>query len=156
MIRRLYEWIGAPGRLDGSPPGVLEAARDPQAETGITVRLDPATSVATLRLTSFGDDLGARLREELRRLRESELRVIEASVDMTRPGAAAAASHLEDLGFIFTGVLPSGPASDLVTFQYFNGVLVDYDLMRIDSDETRELIAYVRAMDPDAPGALRG
>ena len=47
-------------------------------------------------------------------------------------------------------MLPAGPATDLATFEYFNGVLVDYDLMKIDSDETRELVAYVRAMDPDA------
>jgi hypothetical protein len=151
MIRRLYEWIGAPGRLDGSPPGVLRDMRDDSAETSITVRLDLSTSVATLRVSGFGSDLRDRLRDELRRLRESELRVIEASLDMTRPGAAAAAAQLEELGFIFTGVLPAGPETDLATFEYFNGVLVDYDLMRIDSDETRELVAYVRAMDPDAP-----
>lgn len=150
MIRRLYEWIGAPGRLDGSPPGALAGLRDGRAETDITVRLDPATSVATLRVRGLGGDLRERLRDELRRLRESELRVIEASIDMTRPGAAAAASQLEELGFIFTGVLPAGPATDLATFEYFNGVLVDYDLMKIDSDETRELVAYVRALDPDA------
>jgi len=150
MIARLYGWIGAPGRLDGSPPGVLEAARDERAQTGITVRLDPATSIATLSVSGIGSDLRERLRDELRRLRESELRVIVASVDMTRPGAAAAAQQLEDLGFLFTGVLPAGPSTDLATFQYFNGVLVDYDLMKIDSDETRELIAYVRASDPDA------
>lgn len=151
MIRRLYEWIGAPGRLDGSPPGVLQGTRDDGAETSITVRLNPATSVATLRVSEYGGDLRDRLRDELRRLRESELRVIEASLDMTRPGAAAAAAQLEGLGFIFTGVLPAGPQTDLATFEYFNGVLVDYDLMKIDSDDTRELVAYVRAMDPDAP-----
>ena len=101
-------------------------------------------------MTGFGRDLRERLRDELRRLRESELRVIEASVDMTRPGAAEAADLLEELGFLFTGVLPSGSTTDLATFEYFNGVIVDYDLMKIDSDETRELVAYVRALDPDA------
>jgi serine/threonine-protein kinase RsbW len=150
MIARLYEWVGAPGRLDGSPPGVLDALRDDRATTGITVRLNPATSVATLSMSGFGADLRERLRDELRRLRESELRVIEATVDMTQPGAGEAATLLEELGFLFTGVLPAGPATDLATFEYFNGVIVDYDLMKIDSDETRELVAYVRAMDPDA------
>jgi hypothetical protein len=150
MIARLYEWIGAPGRLDGSPPGVLETSRDDPAETSITVRLDPATSVATLRVGGYGGDLRDRLRDELRRLRESELRVIEASLDLTQPGAGAAAAQLEEIGFLFTGVLPAGPHTDLATFEYFNGVLVDYDLMKIDSDETREFVAYVRAMDPDA------
>jgi hypothetical protein len=150
MIARLYAWIGAPGRLDASQPGALEPLRDERAQTEITVRLNPATSVATLSLAGLGADLAARLRDELRRLRESELRVIEASVDMTRPGAAEAASLLEELGFVFTGVLPAGPATDLATFEYFNGVLVDYDQMQIDSDATGELVAYVRARDPDA------
>jgi hypothetical protein len=150
MIARLYGWIGAPGRLDGSAPGVLDALRDGGGATDIMVRLDPATSVATLRVSDFGADLRERLHEELRRLRESELRVIEASVDMTRPGAAEAAQLLEDLGFVFTGVLPAGRETDLVTYVYFNGVICDYDLMKIDSDDTRELVAYVRALDPDA------
>jgi hypothetical protein len=150
MIARLFEWIGAPGRLDGSPPGALDAVRDERATTDITVRLNPATSVAQLHVTGLGRDLSERLREELRRLRESELRVIEATVDMTQPGAAEAAELLEDLGFLFTGVLPAGPKTDLATFEYFNGVIVDYDLMKIDSDETRDLVAYVRTMDPDA------
>ena len=29
-------------------------------------------------------------------------------------------------------------------------MIVDYDQMKIDSDETRELVAYVRGLDPDA------
>ena len=74
---------------------------------------------------------------------------------MTRPGAAEAATLLEELGFLFTGVLPAGPATDLATFEYFNGVLVDYDLMKIDSDETRELVAYVRAWTRTRPDAGR-
>ena len=151
MIARLYGWIGAPGRLDGSPPGVLDAARDDDAETSITVRLNPATSNVTLSVTGYGGDLRRRLHDELRRLRESDLRVIIASLDMTKPGAAAAAAELEELGFLFTGVLPAGPRTDQAVYQYFNGVLIDYDLMKIDSDDTRELVAYVRAMDPDAP-----
>jgi hypothetical protein len=150
MIARLYGWIGAPGRLDGSPPGVLDALRDPSASTDISVRLQPATSVASISVAGFGSDVRERLHEELRRLRESEFRVIEAAVDMTRPGAAEAAALLEDLGFVFTGILPAGRATDLATFEYFNGVIVDYDQMKIDSDETREFVAYVRAMDPDA------
>ncbi len=151
MIARLYGWIGAPGRLDGSPPGILEVARDESAATSITVRLNPATSNATLTVTGYGDDLRGRLHDELRRLRESDLRVVIASLEMTKSGAAAAAAELEELGFLFTGVLPAGPGSDLAVYQYFNGVLIDYDLMKIDSDDTRELVAYVRAMDPDAP-----
>jgi hypothetical protein len=150
MIARLYGWIGAPGRLDGSPPGALEQPSDDSATTDVAVRLHPATSVATISVTRVGADLRERLHAELRRLREADVRVVEASVDMTRSGAAEAAAQLEELGFIFTGILPSGRASDIVTFQFFNGVVVDYDLMKIDSEETRELIAYVRAGDPDA------
>jgi len=150
MIARLYEWVGAPGRLEGSPPGVLDGLRDDRATTEITVRLTPATSVARLSVSGIGSDLPERLRGELRRLRESDFRVVEASVDMARPGAAGAATLLEELGFVFTGVLPAGPATELVTFQYFNGVIVDYDQMKIESDETRELVAYVRGLHPDA------
>jgi hypothetical protein len=90
------------------------------------------------------------LHAELRRLRESEFRVIEAALDMTRPGAAGAAGLLEEMGFLFAGIRPAGPHKDWLLLQYFNGVLVDYDVMAVESDESHALIAYVRALDPDA------
>jgi hypothetical protein len=149
MIARLYGWIGAPGRLESSAPGALG---DPLAgdETSMSVRLNPVSSIANLTLTGLGPDAPDLLRDELRRLRASEFRVIEAAVDMTTPGAAAAADQLEQLGFLFSGVRPGGPEREWLLYQYFNGVLVDYDVMAVDSDESRELIAYVRALDPDA------
>jgi hypothetical protein len=149
MIARLYGWIGAPGRLESSPPGALG---EPSAgeETSLSVRLNPVSSIANLTLASLGPDARDLLRDELRRLRASEFRVIEAAVDMTTPGAADAADQLEELGFLFSGVRPGGPVREWLLYQYFNGVLVDYDVMAVDSDESRELVAYVRALDPDA------
>lgn len=149
MIERIYAWIGAPHRLAASP---VEGLGDAPAgeDTAISVRLDPASSIATMTLTAFGDDASAHLHEELRRLRESEFRVVEALVDMARPGAAKAAGRLEELGFLFSGIRPAGPHRDWLLLQYFSGVLVDYDVMAVDSDESRELVAYVRAFDPDA------
>ena len=149
MIARLYTWIGAPGRLAASPPGILgEPART--AETAVSVRLNPVSSVAVLTLTGSGPDARERLHEELRRLRESEFRVIDAAIDMTQPGAARAAGQLEELGFLFSGIRPGGPQKDWLLLQYFNGVLVDYDVMAVESDRSHELVAYVRALDPDA------
>ena len=149
MIARLYGWIGAPERLAKSPPGALpETLQD--VETTVSVHLSPASSVAVLTLTDSGPDAGARLREEVRRLRESEFRVIDAAIDMTRPGAAMAAEQLEELGFLFSGIRPGGPRKEWLLLQYFNGVLVDYDVMAVESDRSRELVAYVRGLDPDA------
>ncbi len=150
MIARLYGWIGAPDRLDGSPPGGLDAVRERPAETAIEVRLTPASSIAGFTVTSFGDDARTRLHDELRMLRESEFRVVEAALDMTKPGAAAAAAQLEELGFLFVGVRPGGPGVEWLLMQYFNGVIVDYEVMAVDSEESHELVEYVRALDPDA------
>ena len=149
MIARLYGWIGAPERLAQSPPGVLGEPAE-EAETIVSVRINPVSSVAVLTLTRSGRDARTRLHEELRRLRESELRVVDAAIDMTQPGAARAAGQLEELGFLFSGIRPGGPQKEWLLLQYFNGVLVDYDAMAVESDRSRELVAYVRGLDPDA------
>jgi hypothetical protein len=78
------------------------------------------------------------------------VRVIEARLNLQRPGAAAAVDELERHGFVFVGVRPGGPQTDWLLMERFTGCLVDYDANVVDADEARELLDYIRAHDPDA------
>jgi hypothetical protein len=150
MIGRLYAWTGAPDRLADSPLAGLEASS--QSDEGTTIRtvLDPSLGNALLILETHGADLTQRLDGELRRIKDTEVLTVEARLNLQTPGAAAAVDELERHQFVFVGVRPGGPDVDWLLMQRFSGVRVDYDDLVLDSEESRELVAYVRAHDPDA------
>jgi serine/threonine-protein kinase RsbW len=57
---------------------------------------------------------------------------------------------VEDLGFFFAGILPEGFADgNALILQYLNNVPFDYDTVRVESPVALELLAYIRAHDPN-------
>ena len=76
--------------------------------------------------------------------------MIEAGLDLLDPATAAAAGLLEDLGFIFTGILPTGAGGAQLLMQYLNGVAIDYQALRLESPFSKELLGYIQLHDPQA------
>jgi GNAT superfamily N-acetyltransferase len=150
MIARLYTWIGAPDRLVDSPIEGLQASAESGEGTTIRTVLDPSLGNALLVVETHGADLSRRLDEELSRIKDTEVLIVEARLNLQSPGAAAAVDELERHQFVFVGVRPGGPGVDWLLMQRFSGVRVDYDALVLDSEEARRLLDYVRAHDPDA------
>lgn len=136
----------------GSPVEVLESLHTsglfPAATSELTVSVNTKRSVATIRVHVYGRDLASRMHREVHDLHRQEVRVIDVFLDMREPRAGRVVEALEEYGFLFTGVLPGGSSGDRLILQYFNGVAVDYDGMQIEEPQTRELLAYIRANDP--------
>ena len=57
-------------------------------------------------------------------------------------------TRLEELGFIFTGILPETQIGDALVMQYFNGVYIDYDQIVLVSELAQELLEYIKKNDP--------
>ena len=97
---------------------------------------DSSTWLSCLQLAirQPGADLRERLHDELRDVKARELQLVEATIDLRSRGAAAAVDVLEDLGFFATGLRPGGSGADQLLLQYFNGSLVDYDGMVMDTE----------------------
>jgi GNAT superfamily N-acetyltransferase len=146
-IARVYSWMGVHGRLEDQPQAV---SLDALGWAALTRGTNEALASLTMTIDSPGVDLHQRVHEELHLVKQRELRVVEARVNLQSPGAGAAAEMLEEMGFLVVGVRPGGQRADWLLLQYFNGVLVDYDGMVLDTDEAKELAAYVRGNDPDA------
>ena len=68
-------------------------------------------------------------------------------LNLLTPGTEAVAPQLEELGFLFTGILPAGRQGDWLVLQYFNGVVVDYDSIDVEEPATQQLLDYIRAND---------
>ena len=144
VIAGIYERLGAP----------VTFARDTKVSARGLPRLDVSVntrrSVATIRIPTYGRDLPERIRAEVIRLLHENVTVIDVFLDLSAHGTGRVAAHLEEAGFLFTGLLPGGPSGDWLIMQFFNGVMVDYDGMQIEDPFTAELLGYIRARDPRA------
>jgi hypothetical protein len=65
-------------------------------------------------------------------------------------GTDGIARLLEERGFLFTGIIPGGPSTDWMIFEYFHGVLVEYDKIVVASERAQRLPDYICARDTDA------
>ncbi len=142
VIAGIYERLGAPVSF----ARVVKAAQHGLPELNVSV--NTRRSVATIRIPTYGRDLAGRLRAEVVRLLRENVSVINVFLDLSARGTGRVADALEEVGFIFSGVLPGGRSGDWLIMQFFNGVVVDYDAIQVEDPTTAELLAYIRANDP--------
>lgn len=146
FVAGIYARLGVPDRLERPAP----AASLP-AGTGLRTALHPVLEVARLTVDAVGTDLAERLHTALHDALREGARVVEARVNLQAAGAATACDELERMGFLVTGVLPGGSRADWLLLQFHKGIAVDYEGMVVDADDSRALLAVVRAGDPGAP-----
>ena len=82
----------------------------------------------------------------LRQLRDNVV-VVNVYLDLSTPGTGRVACALEEAGFVFTGILPGGRPATGSIMQYFNGVVVDYDSIRVEGRRHPRAAATIRADD---------
>ncbi|MFH1737876.1 MAG: ATP-binding protein [bacterium] len=143
MILKLYENVGVP--VTASEP---EDSNLPKKQTVMSVNVNSKKALAEIRIPEYGENVITSLRQELRRLRHDEVRVIEMFLDLKDPVTPLIVPSLEELGFLFTGILPETGGSDSMVMQCFNGVQVEYDTLYVVSDMAQELLAYIKENDP--------
>jgi serine/threonine-protein kinase RsbW len=152
IIERLLEQVHVPATLVHEPQssGSEVGAGDRHGQSVVHVAVSPTRSLAEIHIAHYGTDVVEALRRELYWLRREDVRVVELYVDLSIPVAAQLAPTLEDLGFMFTGVMPKTEGHHAMIMQFLNGVQVDYDELHVVSDMARELLAYIRVNDPFA------
>ncbi len=143
MILKIYEHLETSVSL-GTPgsPAVLSGP------TLTKLRIEPRLESAMVIVNGYGMDFAARFRAILNQIKREGLKEVQVYLNLTDPLTPWAAQELEDLGFIFTGILPGVSSGDLLIMQYFNGIVVYYDGIQVYTDMARELLNYIRRLDP--------
>ncbi|ACL17228.1 GNAT family N-acetyltransferase [Methanosphaerula palustris] len=144
MVGAICADIGLPATI--APGQFLDDA----VRTELQSVIKTGMLVASIHFSRFGADLSMAVRHEVIRLKREGVQVIEASLDLSDPAAASAAGLLEDLGFIFTGIIPTGAGGAQLLMQYLNGIVIDYQALRLESDFSKELLEYIRLHDPQS------
>lgn len=143
MIVSLYDNLGIPVQI-----GDQISTDSLTGESEIELAINNRRQTAVLSFNRYGQDVFERLHDALYRIKKERVQVVEAYLNLNDPQTQNMAAYLEKEHFIFTGFMPGVDGGDRLVMQYFNGIVVDYDMIHLDSDKARELLDYIRKHDP--------
>ncbi len=145
MITFLYH------NIEDSVECILIKQPEPAGEHCITeVKVHTLRSLAEIFVVKSGHDTMKVLRGEMHKVFMDEIQVIELYLSLSDPMTPQYVPQLENLGFIFTGIMPETSQGDSLILQYFNGAHINYDQIVLVTDVARELLDYIRKNDPHA------
>ncbi|MFP4155030.1 MAG: GNAT family N-acetyltransferase [Halothiobacillaceae bacterium] len=146
LLLDLFASLGIedPPLAEGSPPAA--GARDGEypEHSEFSTRLSSGLNVATIELSRIGRDHERMIRHELRRLCLERIDVILLMIDLTDPGAPAAARAAQAAGFVFGGWMPMQPWPYTLVVQYLDNVEVDFSAVCAEGQRARRLLETIR------------
>jgi len=146
MIGKLYGNIGLWPELT-RPTNVWSPSQD--GHSVISVKTIPTMNFARIEIGGYGNNVVDEVRSMLRDLCLKKTEVINLYLDLSDPATFHLTAKFEKLGFFFAGILPAATRrGDALILQYLNNVPIDYDRIHVASDTAKELISYVRGLDP--------
>ncbi len=124
-----------------------------QGKTEFQVRMDRQHRSGDIWLRSYGEDAQEELRRIFRGLCYEGIAAIYLYLPLEEKVTSHFCTKAEERGFFFAGVMPGSSGRDWLVLQYLHDVLLEYDAIQCEDPFGKELLAYVRSMDPE--GDLR-
>ena len=143
IILDLYKNLGIPVQI-----GKQISTDSLTGESEIELTINKRRQTAVLSFNRYGQDIFERFHDALYRIKKERVQVLEAYLNLTDPQTQNMAAYLQKEKFLFTGFIPGVDGGDRLVMQYFNGIVVDYDMIRLDADKARDLLDYIRKHDP--------
>ncbi len=147
MIEKLYRNIGAPEHEYLTPP---PSAPAPAGESAVLTGVNTSESCAEIYIRQCGADAVPAVKKLLRQFCVQQIASINLFLSLEDPATYALAADVEKLGFFFAGILPYARIGDALILQYLNNVDLDYGRIVAYTDLAKELLAYIKARDPNA------
>ena len=145
MIRKLYASVGGAAELAPPPEEVAPGSGDSLLYTGV----NESESCAEIFVARYGADPVREVRRLLRRFCLDGIAAVNLFLSLEDPATASLTAELEKLGFFFSGILPGSRIGEALILQYLNNVDLHYSKIQVHSETAREILAYVRAHDPN-------
>lgn len=110
----------------------------------------PHKQVVFAKLSRFGKDFPALIRERYNFFRTHGYAAMYAYLPLTDPYVLEATQLLESLGFFFNGIFPgTGKGDAQLVLGFLNNQILDYDEIHILDENGKKLKAYIQALDPE-------
>lgn len=118
-------------------------------ESRLKVQESPPRKTAKIHVEYYGASILERIRAYARQLRLQDYRCFQLTLPLHDPYTFHILKPLEKMGFFFSGLQfrPEGPC---LLLQDLYGVTIDYKQLKVEDEMARELLSYVRTMEPEA------
>ena len=144
MISKIYESLGA------NPEMILNAEKDNNIADESVIKLNTDNELlAVMKIEKYGKDLLNEISKSLKSLCIERFETINLYQKMTDINILHYTEEFEKLGFFFCGILPGSNGDDSMILQYLNNQVIDYDIIKLDSDIGNKMLQYIKQEDPN-------
>lgn len=146
MVFKLYQNLGATHEF--MIPDKASMDFDSPVST-INSGVNELESCAEIFIVAYGADVRQQIRKTLRSFCLQHIASINLFLKLQDPMTYWLTAEFEKMGFFFAGILPESGIGDALILQYLNNVSLDYDKIQLVSDVAKELLTYIKALDPN-------
>ncbi len=146
IITRLYRNIGVEPQVTVPENYALAGL---EGESEIEISENESEGCTGLFINRYGADPVRDIRRLTRACCLKGIAAINVFLPLENPATYLIAGEAESFGYFFAGILPGSRQGDALILQYLNNVDLHYDKIAAHSEAARELLAYIRARDPN-------
>lgn len=140
MIQKLFRHVGVDVKSLHNPSNYIPK----KMKSSLIVNVDPKNSRAEVCIIEYGQDIVHVIQYELEKIFRDQINVIEFYLPVENPTGSKLMDKLEDIGFIFVGVMPATEGGNCVILQFLNGVEPEFEALGQKSAIIDDLINYIR------------
>ena len=118
--------------------------------TKLKVKPNAEFITATIQVDHYGEHTVKKVAEDLRQFCVERYETIYLRLNLNDPYTAVLCPEFEDMGFFFAGIHPGDESICYLVLQYLNNQVMDYSVLKLDSEFGKELMNYVKKCDPNA------
>ncbi len=146
MVSKLYQNLGASHSFITSSQEELIFSNSTSV---INSGANELESCAEIFIETYGSDVKQQIRKILKNFCVQHIASINLFLKLKDPLTYTLTADFEKMGFFFAGILPESSIGDALVLQYLNNVSLDYDKILLVSDVAKELLIYIKALDPN-------
>ena len=146
IVEKLYRNIGAEHDYVVPERSVLEGLSGP---SDIHCCENETEGCVEIFIKQYGAEASRDLRRLLRKYCLMKMSSLNLFLPLQNPATFFLVEEIERVGFFFAGILPHARNGDTLILQYLNNVDLHYDKISAYSDTAKEILAYIRAHDPN-------
>ncbi|MCE5281858.1 MAG: ATP-binding protein [Deltaproteobacteria bacterium] len=146
MVRSLYRHLSVEHRFPGPASGLPHL---PEGPSRIETEVFGPEGCAEVRIVKAGREVVREIRRILRDLCLNQIAAVQLFLRLEDPNTYFLGPEIERLGFFFAGIMPGEMAGDALILQYLNNVPFDYGKVQAYTPVAKEVLAYIRACDPN-------
>ncbi len=148
FIAKLYANLGVTPQFEAhekAPATVSQSESILKTKTAASM----PPGYASIEVLRCGENIGSEVKNALTEFRLKRYDVISLYLDLGDPLTFHLVAEFEALGFFFGGIIPGASVGEALVLQYLNNVAIDYDSIKLHTEASREILAYVKLQDPN-------